>query len=297
MFSFSYSSLLSLFICCLFPSFSQFIMDPCASSPCLHGNCSRSDGGEDGESAYMCECTEGYEGEKCDQILLDLPPADWDPATPSAPEPATPAASTTTAATQPQPLTTVTTTTTTPAPPTLQSWQPKPGQRLLVVSWEADRVRTSPGNPNSGEFILQMSEELMLCDAVWVSGDGGSALCEPWAVWADIRNAHSVRGGAWRDCCEVRTPSEPSSSSSDGGKINYNRSALLLCLVSHSVLFQFFQTVHWVHLGNDWLTFPHGLKNQTKTLQWFAVSQQVCSNLITGRFTKEHSEYYSKSYF
>lgn len=134
--------------CCLFPSLSQFFTDPCASSPCLHGNCSRSSGGEEGESAYLCECTEGYEGERCDQILLDLPPADWDPATPSAPEPATPVTSTTTAATQPQrpttvPSTTTTTTTTTPAPPTLQTWQPKPGQRLLVVPWEADRVRTS----------------------------------------------------------------------------------------------------------------------------------------------------------
>lgn len=132
------------FVVC-FPSLSQFFTDPCASSPCLHGNCSRSSGGEEeGESAYLCECTEGYEGERCDQILLDLPPADWDPATPSAPEPATPVTSTTTATAQPQRPTTVpsTTTTTTPAPPTLQSWQPKPGQRLLVVPWEADRVRT-----------------------------------------------------------------------------------------------------------------------------------------------------------
>lgn len=126
----------------LFPLFFQFFKDPCASSPCLHGNCSRSDGGEEGEPAYTCECTEGYEGERCDQILLDLPAADWDPATPSAPELATPVASTTAAATQPQQPTTVSSSTTTPPPPpTLQPWQPKPGQRLLVVTWEADRVR------------------------------------------------------------------------------------------------------------------------------------------------------------
>ncbi|XP_061575157.1 delta and Notch-like epidermal growth factor-related receptor isoform X2 [Cololabis saira] len=117
----------------------EFFTDPCASSPCLHGNCSRSDSGEDGEPAFTCECSEGYEGERCDQILLDLPPADWDPATPSAPEPATPVGSTTTAATQPQQPTTFPSTTT-PEPPTLQPWQPKPGQRLLVVPWEADRV-------------------------------------------------------------------------------------------------------------------------------------------------------------
>uniref|UniRef100_A0A667WU45 Delta/notch-like EGF repeat containing n=1 Tax=Myripristis murdjan TaxID=586833 RepID=A0A667WU45_9TELE len=94
----------------------EFFIDPCASSPCLHGNCSRSDGGEE---AYTCECSEGYEGERCDQILLDLPAANWDPATPS-PTTAPP--------------------TTSPAPPTLQPWQPKPGQRLLVVPWEAERV-------------------------------------------------------------------------------------------------------------------------------------------------------------
>lgn len=124
----------------LFSLLFQFFTDPCASSPCLHGNCSRSDGGEEGEPAYTCECTEGYEGERCDQILLDLPAADWDPATPAAPELATPVASTTVAATQPPQPTTVLSTTT-PAPPTLQPWQPKSGQRLLVVPWEADRVR------------------------------------------------------------------------------------------------------------------------------------------------------------
>ncbi|XP_063350035.1 delta and Notch-like epidermal growth factor-related receptor [Pelmatolapia mariae] len=117
----------------------EFFTDPCASSPCLHGNCSQRNGSEEGEQAYTCECAEGYEGERCDQILLDLPAADWDPATPSAPELATPVASTTTAATQPPQPTTVPTTTT-PPPPTLQPWQPKPGQRLLVVQWEADRV-------------------------------------------------------------------------------------------------------------------------------------------------------------
>lgn len=119
----------------------QFFTDPCTSSPCLHGNCSRSDSGEEGgEPAYTCECAEGYEGERCDQILLDLPAADWDPATPSAPELATPAASTTAAATQP-PQPTADLATITPATSTLQPWQPKPGQRLLVVPWEADRVQ------------------------------------------------------------------------------------------------------------------------------------------------------------
>uniref|UniRef100_A0AAQ4QB90 Delta/notch-like EGF repeat containing n=1 Tax=Gasterosteus aculeatus aculeatus TaxID=481459 RepID=A0AAQ4QB90_GASAC len=82
-------------------------------SPCLHGNCSRSDLGGAVEPAYTCECTEGYEGERCDQILLDLPPP---------------------------PQTTTVSSTTAPPVPTLQPWQPRPGQRVLVVPWEAERV-------------------------------------------------------------------------------------------------------------------------------------------------------------
>ncbi|KAK7883326.1 hypothetical protein WMY93_029500 [Mugilogobius chulae] len=116
----------------------EFFTDPCASSPCLHGNCSHSDG-DAGELAFTCECSDGYEGVRCDQILLDLPPAEWEPATPSVPEPATPVAPTTAAATQP-PRTTTVSSTTPSAPPTLPPWQPKPGQRMLVVPWEADRV-------------------------------------------------------------------------------------------------------------------------------------------------------------
>lgn len=110
----------------------EFFADPCASSPCLHGNCSRSDEGE----AYTCECTEGYEGKRCDQPVLDLPVSSWEPATPPAPEQATPAIPTT--VTQPPQPTTVPSTTL--ATPTLQPWQPKAGQRLLVVPLEIDQV-------------------------------------------------------------------------------------------------------------------------------------------------------------
>ncbi|CDQ67675.1 unnamed protein product [Oncorhynchus mykiss] len=114
----------------------EFFTDPCANSPCFHGNCSRS--GESEE--YTCECSEGYEGEKCEQGTLDLlPVSNWDPATPPAPEQATPATPTT--ATQPSQPTTVSSTT--QAPPTLQPWQPKAGQRLLVVQWEKEQQPTS----------------------------------------------------------------------------------------------------------------------------------------------------------
>lgn len=112
----------------------QFFTDPCASSPCLHGNCSQSDGEEGAEPAYTCQCVEGYEGERCDLFLSDPAADGWDPATPSGPELATPAASTTVATSQ-------LTTSTTLAAPTLLPWRPRPGQRLLVVPWEADRVR------------------------------------------------------------------------------------------------------------------------------------------------------------
>uniref|UniRef100_A0A8C6U5U7 Delta/notch-like EGF repeat containing n=1 Tax=Neogobius melanostomus TaxID=47308 RepID=A0A8C6U5U7_9GOBI len=148
----------------------------------LHGNCSHSDG-DAGEPAFTCECSDGYEGARCDQILLDLPPAEWEPATPSAPEPATPVAPTTVAATQPAQPTTVPSTTA-PAPPTLPPWQPKPGQRLLVVPWEADRVRQAPhsGFPSvlgqeSATFAQNTHQEVLVdangAPVLWrVSEDG-----------------------------------------------------------------------------------------------------------------------------
>ncbi|KAM6946228.1 delta and Notch-like epidermal growth factor-related receptor [Aplochiton taeniatus] len=113
----------------------EFFTDPCASSPCLHGNCSHSSEVE----AYVCECSEGFKGEMCDQTILDLDlPAEnsWDQGMPSAPEQATPA--TTITATQPSLPTTALSMT--QEPPTLQPWQPKADQRLLAVQWEKEQV-------------------------------------------------------------------------------------------------------------------------------------------------------------
>lgn len=115
----------------------KFITDPCSSSPCLHGNCSRTDIVEDMEPSYVCGCAKGYEGERCDQIVSNLLAAKLELANPSPQEPETPATSSTSATTQPIPITS----TTTPPPPTLQPWQPRPGQRLQVVPWETSRVR------------------------------------------------------------------------------------------------------------------------------------------------------------
>lgn len=177
----------------------QFFTDPCASSPCLHGNCSQSNSGEEEvEPTYTCECTEGYEGEKCDQIPSDLPPTEWDTASPGIPELATPATSTTAAATQPPAPTTILSTTT-PSTPTLQPWQPKPGQRLLVVPWEADRVRQTARAWVNVVFLMEIAYFMCVC----VSGDRRPALWRP-AVWTDFRNPDFISGGAWGDSCKVR---------------------------------------------------------------------------------------------
>ncbi|KAG9348216.1 hypothetical protein JZ751_001951 [Albula glossodonta] len=123
----------------------QFFIDPCASSPCLHGNCSRI-----GEvSLYTCVCSEGFGGEKCDQPLMSLPMSTWGSSSaPPAPEHATPA-TTGTPTTVPS---------TTQAPPTLQPWQPRLGQRVAEISWDEEQVTegTVCGNVSSGMVTLSL---------------------------------------------------------------------------------------------------------------------------------------------
>lgn len=115
----------------------KFILDPCSSSPCLHGNCSRTYIVKDTEPSYVCECAKGYKGKRCDQVFPNLLAVKLELANPSPPEPETPATSSTSATTQPIPIAS-----TTPPPlPTLLPWQPKPGQKLQVVQWETSRVR------------------------------------------------------------------------------------------------------------------------------------------------------------
>uniref|UniRef100_H2T135 Delta/notch-like EGF repeat containing n=1 Tax=Takifugu rubripes TaxID=31033 RepID=H2T135_TAKRU len=119
----------------------KFITDPCTSSPCLHGNCSRSYREDDVEPSYICECAEGYEGERCDQIFAEpTDPFPTDLVTLS---------------------TSSTSTTTTSAPPNLQPWQPKPGPRLLGGTVGAIGLSTD---------VLQASDGLVVSDEPMVLG-------------------------------------------------------------------------------------------------------------------------------
>lgn len=101
---------------------SQFVADPCASDPCLHGNCTR-EGAE-----FVCVCSDGYAGVRCEQppSAFDLVESSWDLA-------ATPATTT-------QPSQPITEFSDTDAPPTLQPWQQKPGQRVMEIKWEELQV-------------------------------------------------------------------------------------------------------------------------------------------------------------
>uniref|UniRef100_A0AAY4C9Q3 EGF-like domain-containing protein n=1 Tax=Denticeps clupeoides TaxID=299321 RepID=A0AAY4C9Q3_9TELE len=108
----------------------EFFADPCASSPCLHGNCSR---GEEA-AVFTCECSDGFVGERCDQQTTDPNEATWSLAESPVPENATPGTPTT--VTQHAEPTTIPTSA--QDPPTLQPWQPKLGQRFVEVQWDEE---------------------------------------------------------------------------------------------------------------------------------------------------------------
>uniref|UniRef100_A0A3Q3IKF7 EGF-like domain-containing protein n=1 Tax=Monopterus albus TaxID=43700 RepID=A0A3Q3IKF7_MONAL len=123
----------------------EFFTDPCASSPCLHGNCSRSDGGEEGE-----------------------PP--------------------------PQPTTVPSTTM--PAPPTLQPWQPKSGQRLWykLVVWT--KLQTNPSFIRfpfaSSSFVFDSCLHFVSPTRVVVNASGAPVL---WRVNEDGFHRPSILNG------------------------------------------------------------------------------------------------------
>ncbi|XP_016379885.1 delta and Notch-like epidermal growth factor-related receptor [Sinocyclocheilus rhinocerous] len=137
----------------------KFFADPCASSPCLHGNCSQ-DGGGDG---FVCECSEGYSGVRCDlpTLTFDLSESTWDLAESLVPEHATPATPATPATTT-QVFQPTTVPTTTQALPTLEPWRPKPGQKVVEILWEDQQVTdeaecvSTAGGESAGMMTVSM---------------------------------------------------------------------------------------------------------------------------------------------
>lgn len=105
----------------------QLVADPCASTPCHHGNCSSSSS----RGGYLCICNDGYEGPNCDQALPILPASSWTES--MAPRQLQPVP-----ATQepdiilPRSQATV----------TLPTWQPKTGQKVVEMKWDQVEVRT-----------------------------------------------------------------------------------------------------------------------------------------------------------
>ncbi|RXN20906.1 delta and Notch-like epidermal growth factor-related receptor [Labeo rohita] len=134
----------------------EFFADPCASSPCLHGNCSQDSEGD----GFACECSEGYSGVRCDlpTLTFDLSESTWDLAESLEPEHATPA----TPATTTQVFQPTTVPTTTQAPPTLEPWQPRPGQKVVEILWEDQQITdeaecvSTAGGESAGMMTVSM---------------------------------------------------------------------------------------------------------------------------------------------
>uniref|UniRef100_A0A8C2PQN6 Delta/notch-like EGF repeat containing n=1 Tax=Cyprinus carpio TaxID=7962 RepID=A0A8C2PQN6_CYPCA len=134
----------------------EFFADPCTSSPCLHGNCSQDSEGD----GFACECSEGYSGVRCDlpTLTFDLSESTWDLAESLVPEHATPA----TPATTTQVFQPTTVPTTTQAPPTLEPWRPKPGQKVVEILWEDQQITdeaecvSTAGGESAGMMTVSM---------------------------------------------------------------------------------------------------------------------------------------------
>nr|XP_006006784.1 PREDICTED: delta and Notch-like epidermal growth factor-related receptor [Latimeria chalumnae] len=116
----------------------EFIIDLCASNPCLHGNCSTS------TDSYICICNEGYQGENCEQTLLSLPVSGWTEHPVSSKS--RPIATTQDPDTVSPPLQTVV---------TLPPWQPKAGQKIIDLNWDVSEVTPNDacGNITSNNSI------------------------------------------------------------------------------------------------------------------------------------------------
>ncbi|MBN3296743.1 DNER protein, partial [Amia calva] len=135
-------------VTCLFLS-SQFFVDPCASNPCLHGNCSSSNDG------YSCVCNEGYLGELCDQPLQTSPAASLEASlAPSTEQPTSAPAQDLQATTANIPVQTVA--------PTLQVWQPRPGQKIAELQWETRHITLDSACENASASESAGTQSLSL---------------------------------------------------------------------------------------------------------------------------------------
>ncbi|XP_044097709.1 delta and Notch-like epidermal growth factor-related receptor isoform X1 [Neovison vison] len=152
----------------------QLVADPCASTPCHHGNCSSSSSSRGG---YLCICNEGYEGPNCDQALPILPASGWTES--MAPRQLQPVP-----ATQepdiilPRSQATV----------TLPTWQPKTGQKVVEMKW--DQVEVVPdiacGNASSNSSAggRLVSFEVPQNASVKIRQDATASLILLWKVTA-----------------------------------------------------------------------------------------------------------------
>ncbi|XP_069474407.1 delta and Notch-like epidermal growth factor-related receptor [Ambystoma mexicanum] len=149
----------------------QFIIDPCASHPCHHGNCSISSEG------YICICDDGYEGLHCEQSISSPAVSGWT-------EHLSPRQLSSASATQepdivlPRSRATV----------TLPTWQPKAGQKVVDLKWDEIEItadiacgNASSSNSSGGRLI---SFEVPQNTSIKIRQDPTASLILLWKVTA-----------------------------------------------------------------------------------------------------------------
>ncbi|KAK2496390.1 hypothetical protein MC885_009594 [Smutsia gigantea] len=150
----------------------QLVVDPCASNPCHHGNCSSSHG-----DGYVCVCNEGSEGPSCEQARPSLPASSWTEST--APRQLQPAPATQ----EPDVILPRS-----QATATLPTWQPKTGQKVVEMKW--DQVEVVPdiacGNASSNSSAggRLVSFEVPQNTSVKIRQDATASLILLWKVTA-----------------------------------------------------------------------------------------------------------------